>query len=83
MEKPRVTLTAKQQLVAELKAAGMTRAEIAAELGLTVNSVKVHLQRARRRAVAQQPALQRYRDALSRGGKPVKFKPFSLLPGEA
>lgn len=82
MHKPGVILTPQQQQVAELRATGMTRREIGAALGLEPATVKSYLHRARRRAEAQNPALKRYAEALSTRAKPVKFKPFSLIPGE-
>lgn len=83
MRKPTSILTPHQQRVAELKATGASNREIAVELGIERATVKSHLKRARRRAVAQRPALKRYAEALSTPGKPaVKFKPFSLLPSD-
>jgi DNA-binding CsgD family transcriptional regulator len=75
-------LTALQLRVAEERAAGRNRREIAAILGVSVQAIKKHLSRARKRAVSQQPALERYARAMSKGGKPVRFRTFSLLPTE-
>ena len=75
-------LTPLQLRVAEERAAGKTRREIAAMLGVSMQAVKKHLSRARKRAVAQRPALERYARAMSDGRKPVRFRTFSLLPTE-
>jgi DNA-binding CsgD family transcriptional regulator len=75
-------LTPLQLRVAREWAAGKTRREIAALLGVTIQAVKKHLSRARKRAVARRPALERYAEAMSQGGKPVRFRTFSLLPTE-
>ena len=56
------------------------RREIALMLGVTIQAVKKHLSRARKRAVSQQPALDRYARAMSQNKKPVRFRTFSLLP---
>jgi DNA-binding CsgD family transcriptional regulator len=81
-EDSRLVLTPLQLRVAEERAAGKSRREIAAILGVSVQAVKKHLSRARKRAVAQRPALRRYARAMSQGGKPVRFRTFSLLPTE-
>ncbi len=57
---------------------GATRASVAKEMGLAPQTVKSLLHRARRRALAKQPALNRYRDRLATQAKSVHFKPFSL-----
>jgi len=83
MNEKRVTdvrLTRLQQRVAEQRAMGRSRREIALMLGVTVQAVKKHLSRARKRAIAQQPALERYARAMSQHKKAVRFRPFSLLP---
>lgn len=68
-------LTRRQVAVVEAKAAGKTRREIAAELGISFDAVRHRIRRARKRAHV------RYGRALAGPGKPpVKFKPFSLLP---
>jgi len=59
---------------------GRTRREIALMLGVTVQAVKKHLSRARKRAIEQQPALERYARAMSQHKNAVRFRPFSLLP---
>ena len=81
-EKPgtAVDLTRLQRRVAEERALGRSRREIALMLGVTVQAVKKHLSRARKRAVDQQPALRRYALAMSQNKKAVRFRPFSLLP---
>lgn len=75
-----VKLTRLQQRVAEERALGRSRREIAAMLGVTLQAVKKHLSRARKRAVSQQPALERYARAMSQNHKRVRFRTFSLLP---
>ncbi len=75
-----VQLTRLQRRVAEERALGRSRREIALMLGVTVQAVKKHLSRARKRAIGQQPALERYARALSQNKKRVRFRTFSLLP---
>lgn len=89
---PVVLLTDRQTAVAELRAAGLTRRETAARLGISPAAVKQRLNEARKRAVrkmaesarepARQEALTRYAKALASGGKPVRIRPFSLINGE-
>jgi DNA-binding CsgD family transcriptional regulator len=75
-----VQLTRLQRRVAEERALGRSRREIAVMLGVTIQAVKKHLSRARKRAVDQQPALERYARAMSQHKKPIRFRTFSLLP---
>jgi len=78
----KLRLTRLQRLVARERSAGKSRREIAAGLGISLQAVKKHLSRTRKRAVASQPALDRYSRVLSHEGKRVRFKSFSLLPGD-
>jgi DNA-directed RNA polymerase specialized sigma24 family protein len=71
--------TGMQTVVAELTAAGLSRREVGAVLRLTPSAVKKRNNRARKRAAARLATQARYARALaSNGGKPVRFKPFSL-----
>jgi DNA-binding CsgD family transcriptional regulator len=73
-------LTPLQRRVAEQRALGRSRREIALLLGVTVQAVKKHLTRARKRAIDRQPALRRYALAMSQDRKVVHFQAFPLLP---
>jgi DNA-binding CsgD family transcriptional regulator len=76
-----VQLTRLQRRVAEQRALGRSRREIALMLGVSIQAVKKHLSRARKRAVSQEPALERYARAMPRNNKrTIRFRPFSLLP---
>lgn len=85
-------LTPNETVVAEYKAAGLTRREIADLLDVTTAAVKQRLHSARtrvrklaanERASTREASLARYGRALSKSGKPVRFRPFTLHPGEA
>lgn len=77
-----MVFTRRQVSAIELKSAGLTRAEVAAEMGITPKSVKEHWRRARRRAVSEQSAYEPKARALYVSRRPVRVRPFSLLPGE-
>lgn len=73
-----IRFTRREQQVAELMAAGMTRREISSQLRISVHTVRCHAHNARKRAIKQQPALARYAAAMQQTKK-IRFKPFSLL----
>lgn len=76
-QEPESLLTPRLVAVVELFAAGRTRRQAGAELGLKPASVKKYLQRARRRAAERHPEL------VAAAGTPkdlVRARPFSLLP---
>jgi DNA-binding CsgD family transcriptional regulator len=69
-------LSPRLEQVAELFAAGRTRRQAGAELGLKPASVKKYLQRARRRAAERRPDLR----PSSTPTSPTRVRPFALLP---
>lgn len=75
-----LNLTKTQLLAVRMKANGMTRAEVAAELGVSKQAVKKLWARARARALAAMPESRRrcYVAAGQVSAKPKSVRPHSL-----